>query len=645
MCGEKLNIATSSTMPFIMVAILCDDMYMLILATGIAGSPADVQGILLKALKSVGVPITVTAAVNFGVFLTLWAASDLPAIVSIGITGMIATGTLYFTMILSVSAMVYLDMKRRAGGRMELLCCFKAPAMEAAKLQDGMLFRRVYWPVVRHPMVRVIILAIAVALVAFGCISLRDIDVGLDMQDLFPDSVQAKEFVTNRMLYFPVWPTKVYWGEIDYLNPDLQMKMARQWENVVSTSHIAPGVQTNLVWTAAFAEWGVPSHYTVGPCSRGNAYTNGNCAETVHADIGGRTCQATFRPNTMGLKLKAEGGICHRTSDLNLTGTHRAESVCPVMELASSAEFAECFARWNKYTRQVALVSPGLVYDADELTPTMPIEVSSAGGTSMYAYNLSTTQDYVALLRDTRWFTDDDDSVHTWMSGIAYEYFEQYLTIEGFMWSIGAWSAAASFVVSFIFLVVSISASRLGALVHRLWSCCVGAFLISAVVAASMLTVWGITAAAGVQLSGFTAVSVLFATGFAVEYAVHVIHHVLESDANSVIGRTEDAMGFLFLPMFMAFCSSIFSIIVLAFSDFTFVTKFFFTPLLVVVFVTYFYGAMALPALLSSLRCMPALLPEMDGSAAPTNVGTVPQKEKDKTKSGTAPKGSAEVSV
>jgi hypothetical protein len=323
---------------------------------------------------------------------------------------------------------------------------------------------------------------------------------------------------------------------------------------------------------------------------------------------------------------------------LNLAGAHQTESVCPVMELGSSAEFAECFARWKKFTRQVALVSPSLVYEADGLTPKMPIQLSSAGANSMYAYNLFDTSDYVDLLRDTRQFTDDDDSVHSWMSGIAYDYWEQYLTIEAFMWSIGAWSAAASFAVSFVFLAAEVSASRLGKLTQRLASCCVGAFLISAVVTASMLTVWGVTAAAGVQLSGFTAVSVFFATGFAVEYAVHVVHHFLESQADSVIGRIEYAMKFLFAPMLMAFCSSVFSIIVLAFSDFTFVTKFFFTPLLAVVLVTYFFGAMALPALLGSLRCMPTLALEMAaGSAASTHVDTAAQRDEDEAHGETKP--------
>jgi len=228
----------------------------------------------------------------------------------------------------------------------------------------------------------------------------------------------------------------------------------------------------------------------------------------------------------------------------------------------------------------------------------------------MYAFKLHNTQDYVDLLKDTRKFMDDEGSVHAWMGGIAYDYWEQYLTIEDFMWTIGGWSSFAAFLISFMFLFIEISLSKLGKPMQRVISCSVGALLISAVVIASMLTVWGGTLLFGIQLSAFTAVCVLFATGFAVEYAVHVVHHFLEAQAEGVVERVEYAMGFLFMPTFMAFCSSAASVVVLAFSDFKFVTKFFFGPLFIVVVVTYFYGSFTLPALLGSLRCLPRPLPE-----------------------------------
>merc|ERR1740138_1829199 len=103
--------------------------------------------------------------------------------------------------------------------------------------------------------------------------------------------------------------------------------------------------------------------------------------------------------------------------------------------------------------------------------------------------------------------------------------------------------------------------------------------------------------------------AILFASGFAIEYAVHIVHHFLESQADTAIERIDYAMTFLFNPTCMAAVSSFSSVLVLCFSDFRFVTKFFFTPLVMVVVITYFYGAIVLPCVLSFMGFLPRLGP------------------------------------
>merc|ERR1719221_1094929 len=101
---------------------------MLILSTDTTDVALTAEQRWVKAMRSVGVPITVTSMVNFGIFLTLFLVSDLPAIYDVGVTGMICTITTYFTMMVSFSALVYLDLVRRSAGRMDFgLCCIKAP--------------------------------------------------------------------------------------------------------------------------------------------------------------------------------------------------------------------------------------------------------------------------------------------------------------------------------------------------------------------------------------------------------------------------------------------------------------------------------------------------------------------------------------
>mmetsp|Transcript_84481 Transcript_84481/g.180985 ORF Transcript_84481/g.180985 Transcript_84481/m.180985 type:complete len:1176 (-) Transcript_84481:199-3726(-) len=632
-CNIKFNMSMSYTMPFIMVGILCDDMYMLILSVDSTDAALTPEQRFVKAMRSVGVPITVTSIVNFGVFLTLFVVSDLPAIFDVGVTGMICTSTTYFTLMVSFSALVYLDLVRRTAGRMDFgLCCLKAPVKarevgetgEAGNVAEteagvtvsvspGPLYKHLYQPMLRSRVTKTAALLGALACVIVAIVGLTDIEVGLDLEDLYPRGSQPNRFIANRMKYFPVWPATLNFGQLDYTSPDVQLKMAKAWENVVATSYVTPGMITPLLWTASFARWGMnssipafSSSLSSSPCSPSNPYTRGWCAEKIYAQHGGPECKATLRENTLGLKLYNNNGFCFPGP---MVGINDAKSYCPVFDFATAEDHAACFARWNNYTKEGSLTSPGIETEADGITPKVPIRLSRAGGSLLYLYNLYETNDYTSMMKETRKYMDEDKSMHSWMSGIAFAYWEQYLTITEFMWSVGAWSAGAGFVISFIFLLLELTVSKLGRVRPRAFCCLMGASLITAVLVASMITVWGWMSLAKVELSAFSAMAILFASGFAIEYAVHIVHHFLESQGDTAIERIDYAMTFLFSPTCMAAASSFASVLVLCFSDFRFVTKFFFTPLVMVVVITYFYGAIALPCALSFMGFLPKLGP------------------------------------
>ena len=73
-------------------------------------------------------------------------------------------------------------------------------------------------------------------------------------------------------------------------------------------------------------------------------------------------------------------------------------------------------------------------------------------------------------------------------------------------------------------------------------------------------------------------------TGFAVEYAVHIIARWLRADMSHVtsLDRVEYTMSFLMLPTFMSFISSTIGVVCLAFTEFEFNQTFFFKPLIIV---------------------------------------------------------------
>eukprot|EP00957_Ditylum_brightwellii_P194025 14776895-Ditylum_brightwellii.AAC.1 len=100
------------------------------------------------------------------------------------------------------------------------------------------------------------------------------------------------------------------------------MRMIWQFENVVSTEHIAE-VDTNQLWIADFAVW------TTRQCTD-NFYKRDPAQPECGSDIiypgDGTMCKGTWMTNTLGLREKVfntetcqprEGGVCRPTNQMH----------------------------------------------------------------------------------------------------------------------------------------------------------------------------------------------------------------------------------------------------------------------------------------------------------------------------------------
>jgi hypothetical protein len=585
MLGINLNVVHFWIMPFIIVGIGIDDMFMLTLSTKTVQDGSSPQDRFAQAFANVAIPITMTSLVNLAMFAIMAFGTDIRAIYQAGYTGLIATVMLYLTMLLSFSGLIYLDAQRRAARRYECLPCFSArEGSSKSKCSSNFgsgAYDRTYRYVINFWPLRILVLLIAVLALAIAAWGMKDVPVGLDLNDFFPVGSQVGQFTVNRKEYFPVWPVKLNWGELAYTSPDVQLRMAQQFEQVLSTTYIADtGLKTSLVWTAKLATWGI-----------NNSDPN---------------CRATFKNNTLGLKLVAEGGFCNGTVE---------HSSCPVLEGLSEQQLARCIAMWKNSStgkREFQVMAPGIPLKADGLTPVLPIRYSAASGSVLFAYNLWNTGEYTDLIKQTRKFVDDDQSLHAWMSGIPYDYWEQYLTIFKVMLTIGGLSVSAGFVISFAFLMGELSFVKRGTCSQRICASFVASFFIALVSTASLLAVVGYCALTKIRLSGFTAMSCVMSTGLAVEYSVHVVHRFLEAPPGKASERVHHAMGWLLAPSGMAFLTSAFSVLMMAFSEFRFVRLYFFAPLAYAVITSYFFGVFALPCLLSIMDCLPPLENSLD---------------------------------
>jgi hypothetical protein len=377
--------------------------------------------------------------------------------------------------------------------------------------------------------------------------------------------------------------------------------MLKQFEKATANKRVTD-LTTSYVWTAAVAEWSMPATYDLGPCDSSNALTNGKCGPVLSA-----ACTGSWVENTNNLKLKADGGVCQEgtwVAGIDASAVaDTTKSYCPVLAFETEAQFATCLSLVFS-TNLLAPLSPGLALAEDDVTPELPIKYSRASGSSLYMYDLFDAEAYVEAIEETRKGCDEDaKGPHCWMSGVAFDYWEQYLTIEAWMLQLCAIVCAISFAAASAFFFANF---------RQLAPSVTGGAVVALTSAATLLTVTGFSSLSQVKLCGFSAMACIMSAGFAVEYSVHVVHRFMElqptsSNLNNTdpLERVLKAMDGLFIPTTMAFLASTVGILFLLGSDFTFVRMYFFTPLITVLFVTYFFGVFSLPVLFVHLGHLP----------------------------------------
>lgn len=130
-----------------------------------------------------------------------------------------------------------------------------------------------------------------------------------------------------------------------------------------------------------------------------------------------------------------------------------------------------------------------------------------------------------------------------------------------------------------------------------------GAGLVFLTTVASLFVVVGVTLLLGVKLSGFSIMSYLMCIGFAVEFTVHTVHGFMLVPPE-IVQRKESVLhvtSSLFMSFFLAFLSSFIGVASMGFSSVQFVRQYFFTPLVLVVVLTYYFGCIVLPCVLTYL--------------------------------------------
>jgi hypothetical protein len=494
--GIKVNVTSAWTLPFIILGLGVDDVYIVLMA--LKKQKGYREQNFIKAMKEVAVPVTMTSLVNCSMFavmnlsdvsyccwvsvllfviyitvpLTLYllsipflnsrlprhffTSSQIPAIYKTANVAVIAVIFLYASVIVCYPAFCYQDMKRQAASRYDFFFCWKkelqdqdeeeeAHTPESKDFREIWLYDRFYKPLIlgtpsaRRISHAFVFLATCV-LFGLGVYGMTEREIGLGLEDFFPVGDQSNRWATVRTEELASWSIGMNWGPIDYTNPDTQLKMIKQFEDVIATEYVAK-TDTKFLWIADFAIWSTRQCDDNFDRENPDVFECGG--DQYHAETDS-FCAGSWVRNTYGLNEKNfadprgacqpyEDGICRSTgqmfdADLQEAGydpiLDNSTVWCPVMDWEDE-KFLFCMTNWRNITN----FSGGrFVFESEEASPTtcdgeyyrdqqlqFPLPFSS--GPTMFSFNMLSHALTLEMLEQTRKICDDSKEVHCWMTG------------------------------------------------------------------------------------------------------------------------------------------------------------------------------------------------------------------------------------
>ncbi|XP_076319648.1 protein patched-like isoform X2 [Tachypleus tridentatus] len=179
-------------------------------------------------------------------------------------------------------------------------------------------------------------------------------------------------------------------------------------------------------------------------------------------------------------------------------------------------------------------------------------------------------------------------------TGIPFVFWEQYIGLRFYL------CVALICVLTAIFLVVSV-------VLVNIWA----AFIMIVVLASIVIHLFGLMGILGIRLSAVPAVILIVAVGIGMDFTAHITMGFLTSigDRNRRMAMTLEHM---FAPVVHGSMSTLLGVLMLAFSEFDFIIRYFFYVLVALVFIGAVNGLAVLPVLLSLVGPPGEVIPHDD---------------------------------
>lgn len=258
-CGIALTMISAEVVPFLILAIGVDNMFLICRAE--REVPESIRNPELRvalALKEIG-PSIFTAALCESLAFFIGMLTDVPALWSFCLVAGIAVITDFLLQITMFIAAMALDARRIQDNRMD--CCFCVKAGERKKPRKEWLrtvFQKSVVPLVFAPASKVLILTISVLLFATGVCSCIKLKLGLNQNVGFVENSDPYRFFLRQFDFGNAGPPAyLVFKNVDYGNEenfkimlDLQVELSELQKSVIAPVYSWVSPFTNFISTS-----------------------------------------------------------------------------------------------------------------------------------------------------------------------------------------------------------------------------------------------------------------------------------------------------------------------------------------------------------------------------------------------------------
>ncbi|EFO22028.1 hypothetical protein LOAG_06459 [Loa loa] len=463
--------------------------------------------------------------------------------------------------------------------------------------------RHYYIPFLKKKIVKIFVIMTCLCLLFAGLFGLHNTTFGLEMSDILPDQTAPAAFLKARDRYFSFYPMfAVLRGpNVDYAKN--QHKIDNYRLSIGSSPFVVKNSEnepSEKYWLSVLRVWlrnlqqkldqaiadGLIDSSTGAVVGEETDFTGVTEKLPTDVNIAYRlACSYGYTYNCTGrigrVRFVDESGTINIESFYNyLTAWYNSDKIMYHISLAS---FIPSPPEWTIEDKTARLVPPAGPFEYSQIP--------------FYLTNLSSTPVIIEMVKEIRTICDEfsADGLPNFPAGVAFIFWEQYLHLSTNLFQ-------AICVIAFaVFCVISI-------IICNPWAA--GIILIILLLMTVELT--GFLGLAGIKLNPISAVTVITAVGIGVEFTAHVVLAFLTS-----LGTRNDRMAScidrVFVPVIHGAFSTLLGIIMLAFSEFEFVVKYFFVVMTALIFIGVINGLALLPVLLSLIG-PPSEIEPLDGS-------------------------------